>query len=132
MNPLLQPIAGLYQLIETKLKQAAWNRTKAEFPRTDPHISHEAGVSAEQAVKDVEKHEAHVRSNIAIINTAELLIHDLLTSTIQSAPRKLAMRELESASMRLRRELGDRVELPCNPVDTVKEKRDRDREDLED
>ncbi len=52
--------------------------------------------------------EAHIRSNEAVIPMIELIIHDLQTSTIQSAYRTLAIRDLECASMRLRRELGDK------------------------
>ena len=46
-------------------------------------------------------------SNVAIINAVELLIHDLYTSTLKSETRTLARRDLEMASMRLRRELGE-------------------------
>lgn len=107
MTPTLQPIPGLLYQAKRLREAAAWNRTKAKNSATDPRTAHEAGTAAEADDKAADSAEAHARSNVAIINAAELLIHDLLTSSHQSPSRILAMREIENAVMRLRRELGD-------------------------
>jgi hypothetical protein len=111
MTAILQPIAGLYRLIATSLQQAEWNRESEKFPRTDPHISHDAGVKAGQLEKDAERYQAQARADVALINAIELLVHDLETSSFKSALRTLALRALQSASDWLRRELGDMPEL---------------------
>lgn len=97
---MIQPIAGLYQLIARKRGGARWQRENDESP-----VGLEA---AKHSDAEADKLEAHARSNEAIIPMIELIIHDLQNSTHPSAQRTLAMRDLESASMRLRRELGDK------------------------
>lgn len=117
----LQPIAGLYQLIAKLRGQAAWNREKAKAAHTDPRLAHEADLSAADDEKKADKLESHARANEAAVNIIELLIHDFTTSSHASAARTLAMRDLESASMRLRRELGDPEECskPKAPPGTI-------------
>lgn len=107
MNDILQKIPGLYQAVKLLRGQAAWNRQKAKAADTDPRLAHEADLSATEDEKKADKAEAMARSNVAIINAVELLIHDLNTSTLKSETRTLARRDLEIASMRLRRELGE-------------------------
>lgn len=107
MNDILQKIPGLYQAVKRLREQAGWNRLKAKAADTDPRIAHEADLEATKDEKAADKAEAMARSNVAIINTVELLIHHLKESTLTSADRTLAMRDLEMASMRLRRELGE-------------------------
>lgn len=107
MNAKLQKIPGIYQAAAQLRKQAVWNRKKEKAVRTDPHIAHEAGVSAAGDEARAAQLESQARSDEAIINAVELLVHDLKTSSHQSALRTLAMRDLEMASMRLRRELGE-------------------------
>lgn len=99
MTSTPQPIAGLYQLIARKRAGAAWQREN-----DDSTIGQHAAVRSDA---EADKLESHAHSNVDLINAMEIIIHDLTTSSIQSAPRTLALRELESASMRLRRELGD-------------------------
>lgn len=105
----LQPIPGLLHLVKKLREQAQWNREKAKAQATDARIAHEADIAAAEDEKRANKAEAQARSNVAIINAGELLIHDLKTSTLQSAERTLAMRDFENAVNRLRRELGDPV-----------------------
>lgn len=111
----LQPIAGLYQLIRRKRDGAAWVREHAnETPE-------KADYDARLLEKEADSLESHARSNVAAVNIIELLIHDFTTSSHASAARTLAMRDLESASMRLRRELGDPEECskPKAPPGTI-------------
>ncbi len=103
----LQPIPGLLRAVKQLREQAQWNREKAKATTTDPRIAHEADMAAAEDEKRANKAEAQARSNVALVNNIELLVHDLRTSSLQSAERTLAMRDLENASMRLRRELGD-------------------------
>lgn len=110
MNAELQPIPGLLRAIPQLRSQAEWNRLKAQAPDTDPRIAHEADLAATDAEKEAGLMERHAASSAAIINAAELLIHDLRTSSHQSAQRTLAMRDFEQGVMRLRRELGDAPE----------------------
>jgi hypothetical protein len=128
MKAILQSIAGLYQLIGRKRAGADWTRQN--------DLSTTGVRSADRMEEDLEKLQSHLCSDIQAVNALEILIHQFTTSPIQSAPRTLALRAMENASMILRREIGDPVLPPANlaevPVDTVKAKRDRDREDLED
>ena len=101
------PISGLYHLIARKRGHAAWERQRAEYQRTDPREQHEATERAKSLEAEAGELEKHTRSNVAIIQAGELLIHDLASSSIQSADRTAARRDLESAVGRLRRELGD-------------------------
>ena len=107
MKAFSQPIAGLYRLAAVKRQAAGWNRTKASIPRTDPRIGVEALAHAEELENEAVQIDGMIKSDEALIPMIELLIHDLATSSHQSAGRTLAMRDLEMASMRLRRELGD-------------------------
>lgn len=102
---MMQPIAGLYQLIARKRGGAAWQRANDDTP---------VGLAAaKHSDEEADNLEAHARSNESIIPMIELIIHDLQTSSHQSAQRTLTLRDLESASMRLRRELGDH---PLPPI----------------
>lgn len=102
---MIPPIPGLYLLIARKRGGAAWQRANDDTP---------VGLAAaKHSDEEADNLEGHARSNEAIISMIELIIHDLQTSSIKSADRTLALRDLESASMRLRRELGDH---PVPPI----------------
>jgi hypothetical protein len=103
-------IPGVYHLISHKRQTAAWQRLKAKDPTTCPRIAHEANADAEQLEAESVRLEGLARSSEALIPSIELLIHDMATSSHQSPDRTLARRSLEEASMRLRRELGDKPE----------------------
>lgn len=95
-------IPGLYQLIAKKRSGARWTFDNDPTPT--------GRRNADRLDEEAEQHEVHARSNEALIPMIELVIHDLTTSTIQSAQRTLAIRALEEASMRLNRELGPKGE----------------------
>lgn len=97
---------GIQHIAAQQLEQAKWNRTKAADPHTDPRISHEATLTAERLDAAAANLLRQARSDQAIVDNIELLIHDLATSADQSPHRTLAMRSLEVASGHLRRELG--------------------------
>lgn len=99
-------IAGLFRLIATRRQQAEWHRARAAATRTDPRTAHELEQAAKQVEKDVEELERHAKSDAELIQNIEMLIGYINSSPIKSAHRTLALRDLESASDRLRRELG--------------------------
>jgi hypothetical protein len=105
----LQPISGLYKLIQQLREQATANARRVRSVKTDPRMAHECAVAAEREAEEADELAKHAESNVELINKIEELIRYLANSKWQSARRTLAMRDLESASDRLRRELGDPV-----------------------
>ena len=99
-------LKGIQHLAKDKKGQAAWNRNKAASTRTDPRDAHESEQVAKRLEAEATQLSRQARSDAALIQNIEFLIHDLSTSTDQSAHRTLALRDLENASGRLRRELG--------------------------
>jgi hypothetical protein len=97
---------GILDIAKQARESAKWNRAKAAAIHTDPRIAHDAESAAKRSDAEAEKLERMARSDRALIDTIELLIHDIATSSDQSPSRTLAMRDLENASSRLRRELG--------------------------
>lgn len=106
----LQPVAGLYQLIERLKGQAAWNRRKAAETMTDPRTAHECETTAARDEVKAAELAKHAQGNVELIQNIESLIHYIQQSPHQSADRTITKRHLEDASMRLRRELGDETE----------------------
>ncbi len=100
-------IAGLYQVIAAKRFAAGEAARVCRNLATDPRRAHEAGVESELLAKESEDVAAHVSGNVQTIEGIEHMIHYLKTSPYKSADRTLAIRDLEQASMRLRRENGD-------------------------
>lgn len=103
-------IAGLYSLISRTRQQAASQRLRAAAPDTCPHEAYDAELDAKRLEAEADRLRAHARDNERMIPNIEMLIHDLNQSPHKSAARTLALRDLEQASMRLRRELGDNPE----------------------
>lgn len=101
-------IKGLHMMIAQKLTTAKWQKQKAAAVDTDPRIAHEAGVDADKLEAEAANLAAMARSNEAMVTAIESLILRLENSTHKSAYRTLAMRDLQSASNWLRRELGDK------------------------
>lgn len=101
-------LKGLHSQIAQKLSTAKRQKRKAAAVETDPRIAHEAGADADKLEAEAKKLAAMARADEALLPSIELLIHDLETSTHKSAYRTLAMRDLQSASNWLRRELGDK------------------------
>jgi hypothetical protein len=100
-------IPGLHQVIATKRFAAGEAARECRNPSTDPRRAYEVGVNAEMLAKEAEKLSEQVQGNDQTIEGIEHMIHCLLTSPHKSAYRTLAMRELEQASMWLRRENGE-------------------------
>lgn len=72
-----------------------------------PQESHDNAEDAVRCANDAARLEAHATENADMITQIETIITFLKISKHTSADRTLAMRELESASMMLRREIGD-------------------------
>lgn len=102
-------IAGLHKLAHQKRQQAEWNRAKAAAPHTDPRLAHECEEAAKRLDAEADLLDRHIKGDIDIIINIEALIHYLNHSPDTSAHRTLALRDLENASGRLRRELGSPV-----------------------
>lgn len=98
--------AGLRHLAKTKRQQAEWNRAKAAATHTDPRDAHQAAELAASLDREAEMIERQAKANADLITNIETLIHYLNHSPDKSAHRTLALRDLESAADRLRRELG--------------------------
>lgn len=105
----LQPIHGLYQAAARKIAGAAWIRTQAN---EEPTQAEARAIELEAAAAEIRD---QIHEDIATINTLEFLMHTLATSKFQTPHRTLAIRAMEEASGRLRRELGDPVEETGNP-----------------
>lgn len=99
-------IEGIQHVAEQKRQQAKWNRCEAASVSTDPRIAHECEVTAKCLDEEAEQLERMAKGNHELIQNIEHLIRYLATSNDKSAQRTLAMRDLESASSRLRREVG--------------------------
>lgn len=103
----LPPIAGLLKLSAAKADQAGWCMNHARSEKSDPRLAHESEVQAQKLTTEAQAALDHARGNAEMILNIETLIHYLEHSPIKSAGRTLALRHLEDASMRLRREIGD-------------------------
>jgi hypothetical protein len=97
---MIQPISGLYQLIFRARAGAKWTLANDDTP--------EGRRSADRMDEEADAAEAHARSNEDLITATEMIIAELSAHSHPSPSRTLAMRDLEMASMRLRRELGDK------------------------
>ena len=104
---ILPGIAGLKRLAAQKREQAEWCATSARKPSKDPHDSYDAGVRSADLLKEADAAEAHARDNAAVVLAIETIIPALANPDFMSAQRMLALRALEEASDRLRREIGD-------------------------
>jgi len=74
----------------------------------DPHEEHLAKAGATRAQAELASVEPAIPRRLASISMIEGLISDLNQDPFKSPDLTLAIREMENASMRLRRELGDR------------------------
>ena len=99
-------IPGLYQLRCRRIHTAKYQRDRALAPNTDPRIAHESGISADRLDAEIIALSEQIEENVTSIEGIEHLIRLLTSSPHKSADRTLAIRHLEDASMRLRRELS--------------------------
>lgn len=100
-------IPGLNQRVGNLRADAAAHAQQARDPNTEPRDAHRYAERADRHAAEADQLMAQVDDNAQVVEGIEHLIHYLTNSTIQSPSRTLAMRELENASMRLRRECGD-------------------------
>ena len=99
-------IPGLYQLRMRRIEQAKYNRGREHAVDVDPHIAHESGVTAERLEKEVVMLNEQIHENVTTVEGIEHMVRYLTVSPHKSPDRTLAIRHLEDASMRLRRELS--------------------------
>ena len=99
-------IPGLYQLRMRRIEQAKYNRNRAMAVDADPHIAHESEVVATRLEKEVVMLNEQITENVQTVEGIEHMVRILVSSPHKSADRTLAIRHLEDASMRLRRELS--------------------------
>ena len=103
-------ISGLYHLLALKTRQASAAK-EVERLSTEPSEVHEAGQRAARFDQEGIDLAHHIVDDEGLINDIERIIARMqAATTITSAHRSLAFRDLENASMRLRRELGDEPE----------------------
>jgi predicted RNase H-like nuclease (RuvC/YqgF family) len=103
----LPPIHGLLREIALKAKSAGAQARKAQKTTTDPRTAHECSITAEELARDVSDLTKISGEDRDMIIQIEATAEFLRLSKFKSALRTLALRDLESASARLRRELGD-------------------------
>lgn len=99
-------VTGILEIAKQKRDQAGWERKQAAPPSKDPRIAHDCEVAAKTLDQEAEQLERMASDDWHVIENIEILIKHLAASSDKSAQRTLAMRDLESASSRLRRELG--------------------------
>jgi hypothetical protein len=103
----LPPIHGLLREIALKAKSAGAQARKAQKPSTDPRTAHECQFTADQLAADVTALTAAAKETRDIIIQVEATAEFFRLSKFKTPLRTLAMRDLESCSAHLRRELGD-------------------------
>lgn len=104
---ILPARAGLKRQAAQMREQAQWCRTAQSKPSKDPHDAYDAGVQSAELLRKADAAEAHARDNAAVVLAIETIIPALANPDFMSAQRMLALRALEEASDRLRREIGD-------------------------
>ena len=98
---------GLHHEIWAKRRQATELHARAAIPSCDPRTAYEDGRTAKQLLADADAMARICHENEEAILQIEALIVNLDQSQHGSRHRSIAVRHLEDASMRLRRENGD-------------------------
>lgn len=106
MESNIMKIYGILQSIAATEDHLRHLRT-ALANNQSPQEAHDLNLKLRAAEDRLGTITAHAQSNTTMIAQIEMLIADLKQASHQSADRILARRELENASMRLRRENGD-------------------------
>lgn len=110
----LPPIHGLLREARRKELQAAREATESRSQKKDPRMAHDLAESAERNSVEAAEIRSYAAENADLIIQVEAICQFIQTAPRSSAHRTLALRDLESAAMRLRRELGDE-----SPLETV-------------
>lgn len=101
-------INGLFLTIDATAQHIGHLRASLS-QQEHPQSRHDVEVSIAAKESSLATLTSHAQSNTTAISQIEEIINYLRVSSHQSADRILARRELENASMRLRRELGDTI-----------------------
>lgn len=105
----MNQLAGLWANAESARRNAASRARAAEKPATDPREAHDCAALSKSFSKEAAALELAANENDFLIAEIERVIETIRRSKHQTADRMLAMRKLEDASMRLRRENGDKT-----------------------
>ncbi len=100
-------IKGLYHELHTKRASAVSHRACARYPGNDAAETHDHLATADHLERQLPGIEETIKHRLATIAMTEGLISDLHGTKHRTADLTLAIRDMENASMRLRRELGD-------------------------
>lgn len=100
-------LSGLHELLAATRQAATHHAQAAQDPALNPVEQHERGLKADELAANADHIATHIKSDVELVASIEHLVLYLEKSPIQSRNRVLAMQLLETASMRLRRELGD-------------------------
>lgn len=107
----LPPIHGLLREARRKELQAAREATESRSQTKCPRLAHDLGVSAEKLSVEAGQLRSYVAENADIVLQIEAICDFIGTAPRTSAYRTIALRHLEDAAMRLRREIGDEAPL---------------------
>jgi hypothetical protein len=103
----LPPIHGLLREAKRKELQATREATESRSQKKCPRTAHDLGVSAEKLAVEAAGIRSYCAETADIILQIEAVCDFIGTAPRTSAHRTIALRHLEDAAMRLRRELGD-------------------------
>ena len=101
---------NLRKQISEKRKQASQLARRAQRAQTDPRDAHECEVLANKLTDEAREHEAHLKSNLQLIEGIEKLLRYLEMSKFDSRERAISRMKLQEALMWLREECGEKTE----------------------
>lgn len=104
----MRTLEGLYILIKAKVARRKVCRATAADRAVSAIDAHDAGFEVQQLDREIPNLHTAIQEDEKFIRDIENLVTALSQSPIKSAHRQLALRHLEDASMRLRRDLGDK------------------------
>lgn len=104
----MRTLEGLYILIKAKVARRKVCRAVAKDRDASPSDAHDAGFQVQQLDREIADTHTAIKECEKYVSDIELLITAIARSPNKSAHRQLALRHLEDASMRCRRELGDK------------------------
>lgn len=105
----LPPIHGLLRIAAEKEAQASREADASLAEKKSFATAHASGVEADRLAKEAGEIRAYAGDTADIIVQVEAIITYINLGKLGSPSRTLALRDLESASMRLRREIGDNI-----------------------
>jgi hypothetical protein len=103
----LRPMQGLLYLVGIYRAKATRLARESRTPAKDARDAYEAGAEADRLANEARKLDEMAVEDAGWIERIEDVLLEMRRSKGESAMRGEVMRDLEGASMRLRRELGD-------------------------